>query len=54
MQLHFTKTNGPVDDAIDRLIKEAGDVQRPEIVREMVLAALLQARRTMNAPTSSS
>jgi uncharacterized protein (TIGR00730 family) len=40
MQLHFTRTNGPVDDAIDRLIREAGDVQRPEIVREMVLAAL--------------
>jgi uncharacterized protein (TIGR00730 family) len=40
MQLHFTRTNGPVDDAIDRLIGEAGDVQRPEIVREMVLAAL--------------
>jgi uncharacterized protein (TIGR00730 family) len=40
MQLHFTRTNGPVDDAIDRLIQEAGDVSRPEIVREMVLAAL--------------
>jgi len=40
MQLHFTRTNGPVDEAIDRLIQEAGDVQRPEIVREMVLAAL--------------
>ena len=40
MQLHFTRTNGPVDDAIERLIQEAGDVSRPEIVREMVLAAL--------------
>jgi uncharacterized protein (TIGR00730 family) len=40
MQLHFTRTNGPVDDAIDRLIREAGGVQRPEIVREMLLAAL--------------
>ena len=40
MQLHFTRTNGPVDDAIDRLIREAGDVQRPEIVREMMLSAL--------------
>jgi uncharacterized protein (TIGR00730 family) len=40
MELHFTRTNGPVDEAIDRLIQEAGGVQRPEIVREMVLAAL--------------
>ncbi len=40
MELHFTRTNGPVDDAIDRLIREAGDVQRPELVREMVLSAL--------------
>ena len=40
MQLHFTRTNGPVDDAIDRLIQEAGNVSRPEIVREMVLSAL--------------
>jgi len=40
MELHFTRTNGPVDDAIDGLIQEAGGVQRPEIVREMVLSAL--------------
>ena len=40
MQLHFTRTNGTVDDAIDRLIQEAGGVQRPEIVRDMLLAAL--------------
>lgn len=40
MELHFTRTNGAVDAAIDRLIQEAGDVQRPEIVREMVLSAL--------------
>jgi len=40
MELHFTRTNGTVDAAIERLIQEAGDVQRPEIVREMVLSAL--------------
>ncbi len=40
MELHFTRTNGPVDDLIDRLLRQAGDVQHPEIVREMILAAL--------------
>lgn len=40
MKLHFTRTNGPVDEAIDRLMEQAGDIRRPEIVREMVLAAL--------------
>ena len=40
MKLHFTRTNGPVDEEIDRLMEEAGGVHRPEIVREMILAAL--------------
>jgi len=40
MELHFTRTNGPVDDAIDRLMAQAGDVQHPDLVREMILAAL--------------
>lgn len=40
MKLHFTRTNGPVDEAIDRLMEQAGGIRRPEIVREMVLAAL--------------
>ena len=40
MELHFTKTNGPADEAIDRLIKLVGDIHHPEIVREMILAAL--------------
>src|SRR5512135_789179 len=40
MQLHFTHTNGPVDEAIDRLMAEAGGILRPEYVREMILAAL--------------
>lgn len=38
--LHFTRTNGPVDRSIDRLMEEAGGIRRPEYVREMVLAAL--------------
>lgn len=40
MPLHFTWTNGPADDAIDRLMTLVGGIQSPEIVREMILAAL--------------
>lgn len=40
MELHFTKTNGPVDNAIDRLMALAGPQCCPELVREMILAAL--------------
>ncbi len=40
MKLHFTKTNGPVDESIDRLIETAEGISRPEYVREMILAAL--------------
>jgi uncharacterized protein (TIGR00730 family) len=40
MELHFTRTNGPVDGAIDRLLETAGPICCPELVREMILAAL--------------
>src|SRR3990172_585705 len=40
MELHFTKTNGPVDEAIDNLLELAGHVHHPELIREMILAAL--------------
>lgn len=40
MELHFTRTNGPVDEMIDRLIAMTGGIHHPDIVREMVLAAL--------------
>jgi uncharacterized protein (TIGR00730 family) len=40
MKLHFTRTNGPVDEAIDQLMDLVGDIDHPEIVREMILAAL--------------
>jgi hypothetical protein len=40
MQLHFTRTNGPVDETIDDLIRIADGIHRPEYVREMILAAL--------------
>lgn len=40
MELHFTRTNGPVDEAIERLIAMAGEVHHADLVREMILAAL--------------
>jgi uncharacterized protein (TIGR00730 family) len=40
IELHFTRTNGPADEAIDRLIELVGGVHHQEIIREMVLAAL--------------
>ena len=40
MELHFTKTNGPADEAIEQLIELVGDIHQPEIVREMILASL--------------
>ncbi|UCH44930.1 MAG: TIGR00730 family Rossman fold protein [Nitrospiraceae bacterium] len=40
MELHFPRTNGPADDAIDGLIELVGGVEQPDLVREMILAAL--------------
>lgn len=40
MNIHFPRTNGPVDDAIDKLIEMVGNVHHPEIVREMIIASL--------------
>lgn len=40
MTLHFTRTNGPVDGTVDELMDLVGDIDEPEIVREMILAAL--------------
>jgi uncharacterized protein (TIGR00730 family) len=40
MELHFTRTNGPADDAIDSLMELVEGVHHPEIIREMILAAL--------------
>src|SRR4030042_6230863 len=40
MDLHFTRTNGPADKAIDSLIELAGNIHHPDLVREMILAAL--------------
>jgi uncharacterized protein (TIGR00730 family) len=40
MELHFTRTNGPADEAIDRLIELVGGVHHPGFIREMILASL--------------
>ena len=40
MKLHFTRTNGLIDEAIDSLMKTAEGIHRPEYVREMIIAAL--------------
>ena len=40
LELHFTRTNGPADDAIDRLMTMVGGIQQPSLVRELLLAAL--------------
>lgn len=40
MPLHFSRNNGPVDEALDRLIELVGNVHHPEYVREMIIAAL--------------
>ncbi len=40
MNLRFTRHNGPVDELINRLMALVGNVHHPEIVREMIIAAL--------------
>jgi uncharacterized protein (TIGR00730 family) len=40
LDLHFTRTNGPVDDTIDQLIEEVGGIAHADIVREIILAGL--------------
>jgi uncharacterized protein (TIGR00730 family) len=40
VELHFTRTNGAVDDAIDQLMAQVGGIAHPDIVREIILAGL--------------
>ena len=40
MKLTFVKQNGPVDRLIEQLIEAAGSIGRPDLVREMIVAAL--------------
>ncbi len=43
-QLRFGQSNGPIDGAIDALLKMSGDIQRPGLIRSMILAALKAGR----------
>ena len=40
MEIQFTRTNGALDKTIDLLMAQAEGVHQPEIIREMILAAL--------------
>lgn len=40
MKLYFTRQNNQLDDAIDMLMDVVGPIHHPEIVREMIIAAL--------------
>ena len=40
VELHFTRTNGPVDDAVDHLMDRVGGIAHQDIVREIILAGL--------------
>jgi uncharacterized protein (TIGR00730 family) len=40
MKLSFKEDNGQIDDLIAHLIELAGDIRRPRLVREMILATL--------------
>jgi uncharacterized protein (TIGR00730 family) len=46
VDLHFARTNGPVDHEIDRLLHLAGGIHHPKIVREMIIAALKAGQET--------
>lgn len=48
-ELAFSRTNGPVDAAIDDLMTMAGGIARPAIVRELILAALKAGQEDDNA-----
>lgn len=39
-ELHFTPTNGPVDDTIEHLMSMVGGIVQRGVVREMILASL--------------
>ncbi len=39
-KLSFKRANGPIDDQIEQLMKLAGEIDHPDIVREMIIAAL--------------
>jgi uncharacterized protein (TIGR00730 family) len=47
MELQFKRNNGPVDEAIERLLQLAGNIRHNSIVREMILASLKAGQECM-------
>ncbi len=45
MELHFSRTNGDIDEMIDRLLARIG-VHHPEMIREMIISALKAGQET--------
>jgi uncharacterized protein (TIGR00730 family) len=40
MKLYFHASNGPADEAIENMIQMVGGIKSPELIREMIIAAL--------------
>lgn len=40
MKINFTRTNRPLDEAIDQIVKLVGNIHHPDLVREMIIASL--------------
>lgn len=40
MKINFSRSNGPVDEIIDKLMETTGGIRRPEYIREMIIASL--------------
>ncbi len=47
-ELHFRRTNNSVDEAIDRLIEMVDGIEEPELIREMIIAALKAGQEKQN------
>lgn len=45
-ELSFTRTNGPLDQEIDQLMRDTGGIHHPEVVREMIISALKAGQET--------
>jgi hypothetical protein len=40
MDLSFSRSNGPIDEIINRLVEESGGIHHPAIIKEMIVATL--------------
>lgn len=45
-ELHFTRSNGDIDDLIDQLTDRIGGIHHPDLIREMIIAALKAGAET--------